>query len=144
LSSVGQPVPYRNLTLTAIGPAALLSGKHESAFKPFLAVRRTGTRLRDARRTRTDREIRDVTRSRQEQNGKTERRARGGSAELIVFAVLFGLFGLNVLLGKASVQLGWDLPLLGDVAEFLLLLLATAVLTLAGLRRESDTGDDNP
>jgi len=58
--------------------------------------------------------------------------------------VLFGLFGLNVLLGKASVQLGWDLPLLGDVAEFLLLLLATAVLTLAGLRRESDTGDDNP
>lgn len=85
-----------------------------------------------------------MTRSRQEQNGKTERRARGGSAELIVFAVLFGLFGLNVLLGKASVQLGWDLPLLGDVAEFLLLLLATAVLTLAGLRRESDTGDDNP
>lgn len=84
-----------------------------------------------------------MTQSRHKQNGKPKRRARGGRAELIVFAVLFGLFSLNVLLGKASVQLGWDLPLLGDVAEFLLLLLATAVLTLAGLRRESDTGDDN-
>ena len=67
-----------------------------------------------------------------------------GSGYLAVFFVLFGLFTLNVLLGKAGIQFGWDLPfLLGDVLEFLLLLIAAVFLMLAALRRERDESGDN-
>lgn len=82
-----------------------------------------------------------MTRSTQ-RNRRPDDDGRGTRALLAAFFILFGLFCLNVLLGKARVQFGWDLPLLGDVAEFLLLLLAAAVLTLAALRREGDTQND--
>jgi hypothetical protein len=73
-------------------------------------------------------------------NGGANRKGRGF---LIVFYFLFALFTLNVLLGKGRVQFGWDLPfLLGDVPEFLLLLLAAVFLMLAALSRERGrTGD---
>ena len=58
---------------------------------------------------------------------------------LTVFFILFGLFALNVLLGKAGIQFGWDVSfLLGDVPEFLLLLVSAVFLMLAALRRERD------
>lgn len=67
-------------------------------------------------------------------SGNANRKGRGF---LIVFYILFALFTLNILLGKAGVQFGWDLPfLLGDVPEFLLLLVAAVFLMLAALRRE--------
>lgn len=64
---------------------------------------------------------------------------------LPVFFILFGLFTLNVLLGKAGIQFGWDVPfLLGDVPEFLLLLVSAVFLMLAALRRERSQSGDNP
>lgn len=62
---------------------------------------------------------------------------RDGRGFLMVFFGLFALFVLNILLGKARVQFGWNLPfLLGDVPEFLLLLVAAVFLMLAALARE--------
>jgi sugar phosphate permease len=49
-----------------------------------------------------------------------------------VFIALFGLFLANILLGKARLLYGWEVPfLLNDIAEFLLLLMAAAVFTVA-------------
>ncbi|MEE8351558.1 MAG: hypothetical protein V3R37_05125 [Rhodospirillales bacterium] len=53
------------------------------------------------------------------------------------FALLFLLFWLNVLLGKAKISFGWQVPfLLSDVAEFLLLLTIAFFFTLAAIGRE--------
>ena len=57
---------------------------------------------------------------------------------LAAFWVLFGVFVLNVLLGKAAISFGWEgLPLLSDVAEFLLLLVAMVIFVVAALQRET-------
>jgi hypothetical protein len=57
---------------------------------------------------------------------------------LAAFALLFILFWLNVLLGKARISFGWELPfLLGDVAEYLLLLATALFFTLAAIGREA-------
>lgn len=62
---------------------------------------------------------------------------RRGRGYLIVFYILFSAFFLNVVLGKAQVQFGWDMPfLLADVPEFLLLFTAAIFLMLAALARE--------
>lgn len=57
---------------------------------------------------------------------------------LSAFALLFLLFWLNVLFGKAKISFGWHVPfLLGDVAEFLLLLSTALFFTLAAICREA-------
>jgi len=54
------------------------------------------------------------------------------------FALLFLLFWLNVLLGKAKISFGWQVPfLLSDVAEFVLLLATAMFFTLAAIGRET-------
>ncbi len=54
------------------------------------------------------------------------------------FALLFLLFWLNILWGKAKISFGWQVPfLLSDVAEFLLLLVTALFLTLAAFCRET-------
>ena len=54
------------------------------------------------------------------------------------FALLFLLFWINVLLGKAKISFGWQIPfLLSDVAEFLLLLATALFFTLAAVGRET-------
>lgn len=54
------------------------------------------------------------------------------------FALLFLLFWLNVLWGKAKISFGWQVPfLLSDVAEFLLLLATAVFFTLAAVGRET-------
>jgi heme A synthase len=54
------------------------------------------------------------------------------------FALLFLLFWLNVLLGKAKISFGWPIPfLLSDVAEFVLLLATALFFTLAAIGRET-------
>lgn len=85
-----------------------------------------------------------MTRLGQEDTARGNSAGRRGSLYLAVFFVLFALFTLNILLGKAGIQFGWDLPfLLGDVPEFLLLLIAAVFLMLAALGRERDqSGDD--
>ena len=61
---------------------------------------------------------------------------------LIGFIALFALFLANVVLGKAQLIYGWQLPfLLGDLAEFLLLLVTAVFFTLAILRRERLASD---
>jgi hypothetical protein len=85
-----------------------------------------------------NREAHDVTtQPEQKQTNGTSSANRKGRGFLIVFFILFTLFTLNILLGKAGIQFGWNLPfLLGDVPEFLLLLVAAMFLMLAALRRE--------
>ena len=57
---------------------------------------------------------------------------------LAVFSLLFLLFWLNVLLGKARISFGWEIPfLLNDVAEYLLLLATALFFTLAAIGREA-------
>ncbi len=86
-----------------------------------------------------------MTRPGQDDTARGHGAGRPGNGFLAVFFVLFGLFTLNVLLGKAGIQFGWDVPfLLGDVLEFLLLLVAAVFLMLAALRRERGRPDDEP
>ena len=82
-----------------------------------------------------------TTRPEQDQTNGANRKGRGF---LVVFYLLFALFTLNILLGKASIQFGWALPyLLGDVHEFLLLLVAAMFLMLAALGREKGQSGDS-
>jgi hypothetical protein len=67
-----------------------------------------------------------------------QRLRRLNRANLGIFALLFFLFWLNVLLGKAKISFGWQVPfLLSDIAEFLLLLLTALFFTLAATGREN-------
>lgn len=69
------------------------------------------------------------------------RSARRSRWLMAICAALFALFCLNVLLGKARIQFGLELPfLLHDVAEFLVLLLSALFFTLAALAREKSVG----
>ena len=84
-----------------------------------------------------------TTRPEQDQTDAIDGANRKGRGFLAVFYVLFTLFTLNVLLGKAGIQFGWDLPfLLGDVPEFLLLLAVAVFLMLAALGREMGRSGD--
>ena len=66
-----------------------------------------------------------------------EKRAFATRLAMPVFYVCFIVFVINVLLGKATIAFGWaPLPLLGDVAEFLLLLFTMIVFVIAALLRE--------
>ncbi len=59
-------------------------------------------------------------------------------ANLGIFALLLFLFWLNVILGKAKISFGWQVPfLLSDIAEYLLLLVTALFFTLAAIGRES-------
>ncbi len=69
-----------------------------------------------------------------------------GSIILAIFLVCFCLFTIDVLLGKAVVASGWQgVPLLSDVAEFLLLLFTVTVFVVATLHleqaRSQETGN---
>ncbi|MBT4267159.1 MAG: hypothetical protein HN580_00970 [Deltaproteobacteria bacterium] len=55
---------------------------------------------------------------------------------LMLFAFSFGLYIINVLLGKASIHWGWNSFYLGNVGEFILLLVASITLIAAALHRE--------
>jgi len=70
-----------------------------------------------------------------EQNNKTN--GKEGKGALITFFLLFTLYFINVLVGKAKVTYGLNLPHLGNVAEFLLLLVACVALIVAALKKEA-------
>jgi hypothetical protein len=66
-----------------------------------------------------------------------EKRVFASRLVMPVFYVCFLVFVTNILLGKATITFGWEeLPLLGDVAEFLLLLFTMIVFVIAALLRE--------
>ncbi len=55
---------------------------------------------------------------------------------LIVFAGSFTLYFLNILVGKGAIHWGWNIFYLGNVGEFILLLVASIALIVAALHRE--------
>jgi len=63
--------------------------------------------------------------------------SKGGRGALITCFVLFAIYFINVLLGKINISYDLNLPHLGNVAEFLLLLGACIVLIIAALKRET-------
>ncbi|WP_136795295.1 MULTISPECIES: hypothetical protein [Desulfosediminicola] len=60
-----------------------------------------------------------------------------GKVGVILFAISFGLYVLNVLVGKASVVYGWEIFHLGNVGEFLLLFTASIAFIVAALHSEA-------
>ena len=70
-----------------------------------------------------------------QQNKKTE--GKQGKGALYTCFVLFAIFAINVLVGKANISYGLNLLHLGSVAEFLLLFLATILLIVAALKAEA-------
>jgi hypothetical protein len=68
-----------------------------------------------------------------------ENRTNGerGKGSLLTCYVLFALFFINVLFGKVNISYGLNIPHLGNVAEFLLLFLASVSLVVAALKSEA-------
>jgi hypothetical protein len=56
---------------------------------------------------------------------------------LIASLVAFGMYFLNVLIGKANVLYQAGIPRLGNVGEFLLLAFSSVLLIVAALREEA-------
>jgi hypothetical protein len=56
---------------------------------------------------------------------------------LLIFGISSGLYLINILIGKASILWGWKVFHLGNVGEFLLLLVASVFLIAAALHREA-------
>ena len=61
---------------------------------------------------------------------------KGGRVALYAFYLLFAIYFVNVLFGKATISYGLNLPHFGNVAEFLLLSVACVALIVAALKRE--------
>lgn len=70
-----------------------------------------------------------------QQVDKTEQKE--GKGALIVCFVLFTTFLINVIFGKLNIAYGLGMPHLGNVAEFLLLTLASVSLIVAALKNET-------
>ena len=70
----------------------------------------------------------------QQENRTNDKR---GKAAMTTCYVLFALYFFNVLLGKAHISYGLNVPHLGNVAEFLLLFLASISLVVAALKKEA-------
>jgi hypothetical protein len=68
-----------------------------------------------------------------------ERHTNGkkGKVPLAICFLLFTLFFVNLLIGKANITFQLGLPHLGNVAEFLLLAAASTLLIVAAIERES-------
>jgi len=60
-----------------------------------------------------------------------------GIGALIACFVAFGAYFINVLVGKANISYGLNLPHLGNVPEFLLLSMASVLLIIAALKAEA-------
>ena len=56
---------------------------------------------------------------------------------VILFAIFFGLYILNVLIGKAKIVFGWEVFHFGNVGEFLILLTASVAFIVAALQSEA-------
>ena len=70
----------------------------------------------------------------QQENKTNGERVKGA---LLTCYVLFALYFINVLLGKANISFGLNIPHLGNVAEFLLLFVACISLVVAALKSEA-------
>ena len=68
---------------------------------------------------------------------------RGERIAVTVFAVFFGLYVLNVVLGKATIVFGWETYHIGNVGEFLTLMAASIAFIVAALHREAGMKKSN-
>ncbi len=68
-----------------------------------------------------------------------ENRSNGekGKGALLTCYVLFALYFINVIFGKVNISYDLNIPHLGNVAEFLLLFLASVSLVAAALKSEA-------
>ena len=64
-------------------------------------------------------------------------KVKKGKGALIICFVLFAIYFINVFFGKANISYGLNIPHLGNVAEFLLLFLASILLIVAALKAEA-------
>ncbi len=74
-------------------------------------------------------------------NRKERLYSTGERAALFTFWVSSSLFILNILIGKAAILWNWNLFKLGNVGEFLLLLIASISVVAASLHREASDND---
>lgn len=63
--------------------------------------------------------------------------SRGDRIAVTLFVFFFGLYILNVLLGKATIVFGWKTYHIGNVGEFLMLFAASVAFIVAALHREA-------
>ena len=71
--------------------------------------------------------------AKQGKNGLT----RGELIAVSIFAALFGLYLLNILIGKANIVFGWNIFHVGSIGEFLMLLVASVAFIVAALHQET-------
>lgn len=71
--------------------------------------------------------------AKQGNNGLT----RGELIAVSIFAALFGLYLLNILIGKANIVFGWKIFHVGSLGEFLMLLVASVAFIVAALHQET-------
>lgn len=71
------------------------------------------------------------------QGEKVEREKSDGRGSILICSVLFALYFVNVLVGKATIIYGWKVFHLGYVGEFLLLFTATTFLVIVALHSEA-------
>ena len=67
---------------------------------------------------------------------KASKYSPGERLALLIFVISSGLYLLNILIGKAKILWGWKVFHLGDIGEFLLLLVASIFFIAAALHRE--------
>jgi hypothetical protein len=67
---------------------------------------------------------------------KASKYSPGERLAIFIFVISSGLYLLNILIGKAKILWGWKVFHLGDIGEFLLLLVASIFLIAAALHRE--------
>lgn len=66
-----------------------------------------------------------------------QRNSKVGKGALSICFVLFGIYFINVLVGKINISFSLRLPHFGNVAEFLLLFGACLLMIIAALKRET-------
>jgi hypothetical protein len=68
---------------------------------------------------------------------KASKYSPGERLAILIFVISSGLYLLNILIGKAKILWGWKVFHLGDIGEFLLLLVASIFFIAAALHRET-------
>ena len=67
----------------------------------------------------------------------------GDRLAFFVFVVTLSLYFLNIIMGKASIQWGWDVFYLGSISEFLLLLATSISFVVLAVHREAKADNKN-
>jgi hypothetical protein len=68
---------------------------------------------------------------------KASKYSPGERLAIFTFIISSSLYLLNILIGKAKILWGWKVFHIGDIGEFLLLLVASVSFIAAALHREA-------